>query len=132
MASSNYDDITFFTRTDFRNDGRVFGIKTEDRFSHVYVIGKTGTGKSTLMETMALQDLRRGAGFVLIDPHGDLVGGSEVGHQARSGYVRGMSVHFPIADTTPRAANVATLHSITYSARNRRMSVNRCRTLRLS
>ncbi len=41
--------------------------------SHVYVIGKTGTGKSTLLETMALQDLSRGAGFALIDPHGDLV-----------------------------------------------------------
>jgi len=73
MAHSAYDDITFFARTDFRNDRRVFGIKREDRFSHVYVIGKTGTGKSTLMETMALQDLRRGAGFALIDPHGDLV-----------------------------------------------------------
>ena len=43
-----------FARVDFRNDGRVFGIKTEDRFSHIYVIGKTGTGKSTLSETMAL------------------------------------------------------------------------------
>jgi type IV secretory pathway TraG/TraD family ATPase VirD4 len=62
-----------FARVDFRNDGRVFGIKTEDRFSHVYVIGKTGTGKSTLLETMALQDLERGNGFALIDPHGDLV-----------------------------------------------------------
>jgi hypothetical protein len=60
-------------RVDFRNDGRVFGIKHEDRFSHVYIIGKTGTGKSTLLETMALQDLERGNGFALIDPHGDLV-----------------------------------------------------------
>jgi DNA helicase HerA-like ATPase len=73
MNNSNYDNITFFARTDFRNDRRVFGIKNEDRFSHVYIAGKTGTGKSTLMETMALQDLRRGAGFALIDPHGDLV-----------------------------------------------------------
>jgi DNA helicase HerA-like ATPase len=48
-------------------------IKDEDRFLHVYVIGKTGTGKSTLIETMALQDLERGNGFALIDPHGDLV-----------------------------------------------------------
>src|SRR6266571_3422629 len=62
-----------FARVDFRNDGRVFGIKAEDRFSHIYVIGKTGTGKSTLLETMALQDLERGNGFALIDPHGDLV-----------------------------------------------------------
>ena len=62
-----------FARVDFRNDKRTFGIKTEDRLSHVYVIGKTGTGKSTLLETMALQDISRGAGIALIDPHGDLV-----------------------------------------------------------
>jgi hypothetical protein len=62
-----------FARVDFRNDLRIFGIKSEDRFLHVYIIGKTGTGKSTLIETMAFQDLERGNGFALIDPHGDLV-----------------------------------------------------------
>jgi type IV secretory pathway TraG/TraD family ATPase VirD4 len=67
------DHVLHFARVDFRNDDRVFGIKDEDRFLHVYVIGKTGTGKSTLIETMALQDLERGNGFALIDPHGDLV-----------------------------------------------------------
>jgi type IV secretory pathway TraG/TraD family ATPase VirD4 len=66
-------DVIRIGRVDFRNDKRLFGIKHEDRFSHVYVIGKTGTGKSTLIETMALQDLERGNGFALIDPHGDLV-----------------------------------------------------------
>jgi len=70
MSSS---DITPIGRVDFRNDDRVFGIKTEDRFSHIYIIGKTGTGKSTLLEGMALHDLERGHGFALIDPHGDLV-----------------------------------------------------------
>ncbi len=65
--------VTHFARVDFRNDNRLFGINDEDRFSHIYIIGKTGTGKSTLMETMALQDLERGNGFALIDPHGDLV-----------------------------------------------------------
>src|ERR1700680_552921 len=65
--------VIHFAHVDFRNDRRVFGIKDEDRFLHVYVIGKTGTGKSTLIETMALQDLERGNGFALIDPHGDLV-----------------------------------------------------------
>lgn len=64
---------TQLARVDFRNDDRVFGIRDEDRFLHVYIIGKTGTGKSTLIETMALQDLERGNGFALIDPHGDLV-----------------------------------------------------------
>ena len=65
--------VLHFARVDFRSDDRTFGIKAEDRFLHVYVIGKTGTGKSTLIETMALQDLERGNGFALIDPHGDLV-----------------------------------------------------------
>jgi type IV secretory pathway TraG/TraD family ATPase VirD4 len=66
-------DIIYLGRTTFRDRGDLFGIKREDRFSHVYVIGKTGTGKSTLLERMALQDLDRGNGFALIDPHGDLV-----------------------------------------------------------
>jgi len=70
MLSGN---VTHFAQADFRNVQRVFGIKDDDRFSHIYVIGKTGTGKSTLLETMALQDVRRGAGLALIDPHGDLV-----------------------------------------------------------
>jgi type IV secretory pathway TraG/TraD family ATPase VirD4 len=60
-------------RVDFRNDRRVFGILGEDRFSHLYCLGKTGTGKSTLLENMALQDLEHGNGFALIDPHGELV-----------------------------------------------------------
>jgi type IV secretory pathway TraG/TraD family ATPase VirD4 len=67
------DHVTRFARVDFRGDERIFGIKDEDRFSHIYVIGKTGTGKSTLLENMAVQDLERGNGFALIDPHGDLV-----------------------------------------------------------
>jgi ABC-type phosphate/phosphonate transport system ATPase subunit len=60
--------IIRFARVDFRNDNRLFGIKPEDRFSHIYIIGKTGTGKSTLLETMAIQDLESGNGFALIDP----------------------------------------------------------------
>jgi type IV secretory pathway TraG/TraD family ATPase VirD4 len=67
------DDVTYLAKTDYRNGEELFGIKRQDRFSHVYVIGKTGTGKSTLLERMAVQDLERGNGFALIDPHGDLV-----------------------------------------------------------
>ena len=51
------DHVTRFARVDFHSDERIFGIKDEDRFLHVYVIGKTGTGKSTLLENMAVQDL---------------------------------------------------------------------------
>ena len=72
-ANMESDRVIHVGRIDFRNDNRVFGIKHEDRFSHLYIIGKTGTGKSTLIETMALQDLECGNGFALIDPHGDLV-----------------------------------------------------------
>jgi type IV secretory pathway VirB4 component len=61
--------ITHFARADHRNQDRLFGIKDEDRFSHIYIVGKTGTGKSTLIETMALQDIDRGHGIALIDPH---------------------------------------------------------------
>jgi type IV secretory pathway TraG/TraD family ATPase VirD4 len=67
------DEIIRFAQVNFRNDRRIFGIKTEDRFAHVHVIGKTGTGKSTLLETMVLQDVQLGHGLALIDPHGDLV-----------------------------------------------------------
>lgn len=67
------DVITCIGQVQSRNDRRRFGIKREDRFLHTYVIGKTGTGKSTLLGNMAAQDLGHGNGFALIDPHGDLV-----------------------------------------------------------
>ncbi len=72
MTRRQSDDVLHFARIDFRHDQRLFGIKREDRFSHIYIIGKTGTGKSTLLESLASQDLRFGRGFALIDPHGDL------------------------------------------------------------
>jgi hypothetical protein len=65
--------IAFFGRTNFRNDRRLFGIRQADRLAHMYVVGKTGTGKSTLLETLMRTDLRIGNGFALLDPHGDLV-----------------------------------------------------------
>jgi DNA-binding XRE family transcriptional regulator len=65
-------DITYFARTNFRRGGRLFGIRRADRLSHMYAIGKTGVGKSTLFETLMRQDLDNGEGFALLDPHGDL------------------------------------------------------------
>lgn len=66
-------DISYFARANHRGQGVAFGIGQTDRLSHTYIIGKTGVGKSTLMETLALQDLEAERGFALIDPHGDLV-----------------------------------------------------------
>ncbi|MBU2101265.1 type IV secretion system DNA-binding domain-containing protein [Patescibacteria group bacterium] len=63
-------EITIIGKTNFR-DRRTFGIKREDRRKHIYIVGKTGTGKSTLMENMLIDDIREGKGVGLIDPHGD-------------------------------------------------------------
>ena len=65
--------ITFLGRTNWRNERRTFGIKQADRRHHMYVIGKTGTGKSTLLETMIRQDIGSDQGLALFDPHGDLI-----------------------------------------------------------
>lgn len=59
--------------TNFRNVERKFGIKLLDRALHVYAIGKTGTGKSTLLKTMIVDDIIKGRGVAVVDPHGDLI-----------------------------------------------------------
>ncbi len=65
--------ITYFAATDARGKKTPFGIKAQDRARHMYVIGKTGMGKSTLLENMAIQDIRNGEGLAFIDPHGSAV-----------------------------------------------------------
>jgi type IV secretory pathway TraG/TraD family ATPase VirD4 len=69
----NENDITIFAETNFRDQRARFGIKRKDRRLHMYLIGKTGMGKSTLMENMIYSDLSAGEGLAVIDPHGDLV-----------------------------------------------------------
>lgn len=64
--------ITYIGITNFRNTNKRFGIKDEDRFGHIYCIGKTGMGKSTLLKTMAVQDIQKGKGLAVLDPHGDV------------------------------------------------------------
>jgi hypothetical protein len=66
-------DINFFGETNARNHRLRFGIKRKDRRSHFWIIGKTGTGKSSLLKTMIEQDIANGDGVALLDPHGDLV-----------------------------------------------------------
>jgi DNA helicase HerA-like ATPase len=62
-----------YAKTLFRKSDAIFGIRQEDRLLHTYIIGKTGTGKSTLIQTMVMQDIGAGRGVCLLDPHGDLV-----------------------------------------------------------
>ncbi|MBU0576055.1 type IV secretion system DNA-binding domain-containing protein [Patescibacteria group bacterium] len=67
------NEINPFARTDYKNNTHVYGIKRSDRRRHMYVIGKTGTGKSTLLANMAINDLKQNEGMCVIDPHGDLI-----------------------------------------------------------
>lgn len=69
----NPERVTYFAATDSRGKHIPFGIKAKDRDRHMYVIGKTGMGKSTLLENMAIQDIRNGEGLAFLDPHGGTV-----------------------------------------------------------
>lgn len=66
-------DVVYFARTDFRNSHRLFGVKRADRRQHMYVIGKSGTGKTTLLHNMMVQDIMNGEGVCVVDPHGEFV-----------------------------------------------------------
>lgn len=67
---SEQEQVTYFAETDARGKRVPFGIKAKDRTKHMYVIGKTGMGKSTLLENMAIQDIKNGNGLCFVDPHG--------------------------------------------------------------
>lgn len=67
------NEITVFAETNFRNKRVLFGIKDDDRRRHMYLIGKTGVGKSVSLENMLISDIRKGNGVAIVDPHGDTV-----------------------------------------------------------
>jgi len=65
------NEIAVFAETNFRNQRRRFGIKTDDRRRHTYIIGKTGMGKTNLLENLVYNDIMAGHGIGIVDPHGD-------------------------------------------------------------
>ena len=64
-------EINFFAETNFRNIKKKFGIKLDDRRRHFYVVGKTGMGKTAMIQNMAIQDIQEGRGVGFVDPHGE-------------------------------------------------------------
>jgi|LakMenEpi03Aug12_release.lakeMendotaPanAssembly.Ray.scaffolds.fasta_scaffold01223_3 hypothetical protein len=72
MNDNNSQDITIIAKTNFHGQGRLFGIKRDDRRRHMHIIGKTGMGKTSLLLNMAVSDIRNGSGFAFVDPHGDI------------------------------------------------------------
>lgn len=73
MELPNNREITYFAETNYRDTRKVFGIKRRDRRQHMYILGKSGTGKSVLISNLAYQDIKHGHGLAIVDPHGDLV-----------------------------------------------------------
>ncbi len=72
LTEEQKKDVNFFAKAEYKNKDTIYGIKTEDRRKHVYIMGKTGAGKSTLIANMAIDDIRKDRGIGIIDPHGDL------------------------------------------------------------
>ncbi len=73
MADLTENSVVLFGETNFRNKRVHFGVKMDDRRRHIYIIGKTGMGKSELLKTLAIQDIQAGRGLAFVDPHGDPV-----------------------------------------------------------
>src|SRR5947209_12643816 len=72
LASDNPNAVTPFGITNYRDIRKRFGIKQKNRRGHMYIVGMTGTGKSTLIANMCGHDIAGGCGVAVIDPHGDL------------------------------------------------------------
>jgi len=89
-------DITYFGKTNFRNSNSVFGIKRKDRRQHMYVLGKSGTGKSVLLSNLIVQNIQNGEGVCVVDPHGELV--EEILHLIPDHRVKDV-IYFNPADT---------------------------------
>jgi len=69
----NNRNITYFGKTNFRSSDNIFGIKRKDRRQHMYILGKSGTGKSVLLSNLIVQNIQNGEGVCVVDPHGELV-----------------------------------------------------------
>jgi len=73
MTSHSLQDLTILGKAGHHGRSHLFGIAQADRLGHLWILGKTGTGKSTLLTRLMTEDLHAGRGLMLIDPHGDLV-----------------------------------------------------------
>lgn len=116
MSNGMNNQITFFGETTFRNQRRKFGIKIDDRRRHVYLVGKTGMGKTVMMENMAIQDIQEGKGVGFIDPHGeaaekllDFVPQSRINEVV---YFNPADLDFPIAFNVMEKVDIAHRHLV--------------------
>ncbi len=73
LENTPKEDLTIFARTNFRGLEKKFGLKIGDRSYHTYIVGKTGMGKTSLLQNMVIDDIQEGRGVAVVDPHGDFV-----------------------------------------------------------
>ncbi|OGZ95022.1 MAG: hypothetical protein A2847_03055 [Candidatus Sungbacteria bacterium RIFCSPHIGHO2_01_FULL_50_25] len=104
MQEANTSGVTYIGKCNFRGNERIFGIKQKDRRQHMYVIGKTGVGKTALLKNMALQDIRSGRGICIIDPHGEFI--EEVLTQIPAERVNDVIYFNPVDSEYPMGFNV--------------------------
>jgi hypothetical protein len=97
MSNESDSSITIIGQTNFRDERKRFGIKKADRQAHMYIVGQTGTGKSTLLENLIRQDIEHGDGVALLDPHGDMV---QQVHAAIPEHRRQDLIYFNVPDQT--------------------------------
>lgn len=110
------NEINLFAETNFRNKKVKFGIKKDDRRRHMYIIGKTGMGKTVLLENMAIQDILNNSGVTVVDPHGefaekmlDFVPSNRVNDVI---YFNPSDIDFPIAFNPIEHVNVEFRHLV--------------------
>ena len=96
LEDKSNKDVAYFGKTNFRNSEHVFGIKRKDRRQHMYVLGKSGTGKSVLLSNLIIQNIQNGEGVCVVDPHGELV--EEILHLIPDYRVKDV-IYFNPADT---------------------------------
>lgn len=109
-------NITYLGQTRGRPPLRQFGIRQHDRLSHIFMLGKTGTGKSTLISNMALQDAEAGRGFCVIDPHGDMV---EQVHSNIPEHRKGDIIYLNVPEV-PKLQSVIGYNPLRYVSEDRR------------
>lgn len=112
MANPDDNGVTYIGKCNFRGNQRVFGIKKRDRRQHMYVIGKTGVGKSVLLKNMALQDIRAGRGIGVVDPHGEFV--EEVLSQIPSDRINDVVYFNPVDADFPIGFNILEVSDVKY------------------
>ena len=93
---SNLYDVSYFARTNFRNDRKIFGIKQADRMFHFYCFGKSGAGKTSLLKSLMMQDAEANRGFAFVDVHGDA--SREINENLKDRFEKNNIIYFDVTN----------------------------------